>query len=368
MSDAVQVEQNEPVAASGQQPPAAPAANEYRWKPGAERPADNELFAFRTALAQTMQEEDAKPKKAKPKAPALLLGAVAVAALLAFVAYGGMTLIKPKPASLYIDLGTQRYDPSGLGGRLIAQWTGSAAYKFTLDPLDASQIPGFQAVVANPPHAITFTIRLKDAQAAVACQKDIVIPAGDQGNSGSQGTQAAIPNGDGSPDLAPRTTPTGDTMQNTSGDGGKIGETVLTGSLPCSLDAYRRIVAWDFSTDFPPLQSQQQWEKHEDAVAATHKGKSGPASPRTNYGGYTLIKSLPAPIEGDNVIVSDNPSRGIVATADGHAFLVGSAILVNPALDWQIFPAQIHYRCEKNAMCMLTRLSSHTAVHANLMK
>ena len=119
MSDAVQVEQNEPVAASGQQPPAAPAANEYRWKPGAERPADNELFAFRTALAQTMQEEDAKPKKAKPKAPALLLGAVAVAALLAFVAYGGMTLIKPKPASLYIDLGTQRYDPSGLGGRLI---------------------------------------------------------------------------------------------------------------------------------------------------------------------------------------------------------------------------------------------------------
>ena len=60
MSDAVQVEQNEPVAASGQQPPAALAANEYRWKPGAERPADNELFAFRTALAQTMQEEDAK--------------------------------------------------------------------------------------------------------------------------------------------------------------------------------------------------------------------------------------------------------------------------------------------------------------------
>jgi hypothetical protein len=57
-----------------------------------------------------------------------------------------------------------------------------------------------------------------------------------------------------------------------------------------------------------------------------------------------------------------------VATSSGHAFLVGTKILVNPALDWQIFPADIHYRCERNAMCMVTRLSSRTAVRAHLMK
>lgn len=279
--------------------------------------------------------------------------------------YGGITLVKPKAPS-FIDLGTERYDPAGLGGRLIAQWTGSAGYKFTLDPLDASQISGFQAVVANPAHAITFTIRLKDATNGVACQKDIVIPAAGQGNSGSPATEAAA--GEAGQALAPLTTPTGDTMQNAKGDSGKIGETELSGSLPCSLDAYRRIVAWDFSTDFPPLASQQQWEKHEDAVAAQRNGKGGAHGSKTNHGGYTLVKALPAPIEADDVIVSDNPSKGVVATAEGQAFLVGSSVLVNPALDWQVFPAQIHYRCEKTALCMVTRLNSHTAVRAHLLK
>ncbi len=353
MSEAVQLEQNEPVASANSQPaPASTPFSSDKYRPGQDRPADDELYAFRTAMAQAAEQETPKPKAPK----ANLIGLIVVACLVGtLLVIGGMTIFKAKSPNLYIDLGSQRYDPAGLGGRLIAQWSGSATYKFTVDPLDPSQVAGFRAVVANPPHAITFTLRLKDATDHVACQKDIVIP-------GSSRDAAA-------PDqaLASRSTATGDTMQNAAGSNGQIGETVITGSLACNLDAYRRIVAWDFSTDFPPLATQSAWLKHEDAVAPPNQ-KSKPGGARASRGSFALIKSLPAPLEADDVIVSDNPTLGIVATSGGHAFLVGSSVLTNPALDWQVFPAEVHYRCEKNAMCMVTHLNSRSAVRARLMR
>jgi hypothetical protein len=356
VSETVQLEQNESVTSGSTQPQAAQFSSEGKYRPGQDKPPDDELFAFRTAMAQSAQQEEAQPKASKANLLLIVALVIVVSVIGALLVFGGMMLLKPKTPSLYIDLGSQRYDPAGLGGRLIAQWTGNATYKFTVDPLDPSQIAGFRAVVANPPHTITFTLRLKDATDRIACQKDIVIPAAPQ-NAAADPAQA----------LASRSTATGDTIQNMAGDNGQIGESVITGSLPCNLDAYRRIVAWDFYTDFPPLANQSVWLKHEDAVAApTPKSKSGKASASRGY--FALIKSLPAPIEADDVIVSDNPTMGVVATSGGHAFLVGSSVLTNPALDWQIFPSEIHYRCEKNAICMVTHLNSRTAVHAHLMR
>jgi len=359
VSDAVQVEQNEPVTAASQTPAAPPISSDQKYVPGTSRPADDELYGFRTVLAESVAaEEAAQPERPQMNALVVVALVIAVMAVAVLLVFGGMMLLKPKSPDLYIDLGTQRYDPAGLGGRLIAQWKGSAAYKFTIDPLDPAQIPGFQATVANPPHAITFTLRLKDTADQVACQKDIVIPSAPLGPGGFDDVQA----------LAARTTPTGDIAQNVAGGNGQIGEMVLSGSLPCSLEVYKSIAGWEFATDFPPLTTQNDWEKHEDAVQAKAKKTRGGDSAAQSIGGYFFVKSLPAPVEADDVIVSDNPSKGIVATSSGRAFMVGSKVLVNPALDWQIFPADIHYRCEKNAMCMVTRLNSRTAVRARLMK
>ncbi len=218
---------------------------------------DDELYGFRTAMAQTLEEAEAQPKAPKANVLVIVALVILVSAIGALVVFGGMMLLKPKAPTLYTDLGSQRYDPAGLGGRLIAQWTGNAAYKFTIDPLDQSQIAGFRAVVANPPHAITFNLHLKDDTGRIVCQKDIVVAAQPQDGAAADPAQA----------LASRTTATGDTMQNVPGDGGQIGETVFSGALPCALEAYRSIVAWDFTTDFPPLADQSTWLKHEDAVS-----------------------------------------------------------------------------------------------------
>jgi hypothetical protein len=359
LSDAVQVEPNQ-TAAGGSSQASSSTAWSAKYVPGSERPAEDELYGFRTAMAEAAaQEEAAAPPKPKVDVRLAIMLLLLVTGIGGLITYAVMNWMKPKVPSLYVDLGTQRYDPAGLGGRMIAQWTGSATYKFTIDPLDLAQIPGFQATIANPPHAITFSIKLKDASASVVCQKDIVIPG--------------VPEGQGAFDeataLQPRTIPTGDTLQNVAGANKQIGEMVLTGSLACDLDAYKKIVGWDFTTDFPPLGTQQDWQKHEDTLQAdAKKAKNPPSKTPVSYGGYYLVKSLGSPIESDDVIVSDNPTKGVVVTSSGRAFLVGTSVLVNPALDWQIFPAEIHYHCDKTAMCMLTRLSSRSAVRAHLMR
>ena len=330
---------------------------ERRYAPGAQRLAEDELFGFRDEIAKSEAVERVVPVRPRTNPMMMIAMLIAVGGATALLFFGAAQWLRPKPPSLYIDLGTRNYDPAGLGGRLIAQWSGSTQYKLTIDPLDPTQIPGFQATVANPPHAITFMLLLKDASDRVACQKELVISGVPEGRGAVDETQI----------LAARTSATGDTVQNVAGSDGQIGEMVLTGALPCDIEAYKTIVGWEFSTDFPPLGTQEDWEKHEEKMQADAKKAKG-GSGQESIGGYFFAKSLPSPIEADDVIVGDNPSKGIVTTGSGHNFLVGSEVLRNPALDWQVFPAEIHYRCERNAICMLTRLSSRSAVRAHLMK
>jgi hypothetical protein len=358
VSSGVQVNQNEAVTADNSQSAGTRSWTDHKFVPGAERPSDDELYGFRSAMAATVEAEDKLPPPPKANLRLILMLGLLVAGAAAMLVYVGMNYFRPKPQALYFDLGTQRYDPAGLGGRLIAQWTGNAGYKLTIDPLDAATIPAFQATVANPPHAITFTLKLKDKSDGTVCQKDIVIPGQPQGAGDFDQTAA----------LAQRALPTGETMQNAAGKDGQIDEMVIDGSMGCNLEAFKQIVAWEFSTDFPPLSTQKDWEKHEAGIKAeAERGKSKDTAPKT-IGGYTFVNSLPTPIEADDSIVSDNPSKGIVVTGSGRAFLVGVKVLVNPALEWQIFPADVHYRCDRTAMCMVTRLSSHTAVRAHLLK
>ncbi len=80
------------------------------------------------------------------------------------------------------------------------------------------------------------------------------------------------------------------------------------------------------------------------------------------------IERLPVPIEGDDVIVADNPSRGTVETSGGRVFFLGVAGMRNRSAEWQVFPASIHFRCDKNGSCVLTRTGAHVSLQAWLMK
>ncbi len=312
--------------------------------------APEELFSFRKPEPPPEPPAAAPPPKSKMILMAIA-GVALVAALLGLIVIGTTTAIEPKPPVQYIDLGTQRFDPAGLGGRLIVRWEGNAEYQLSLDPLEQGFVPRFEAVAQNPPRPLSLTLRLRDAAGIVLCQKEVLFPP--------PAPEGTVP--DAAQLLQPQRTPSGDTVQNVAGEDGQIGEIAASGGLPCSAKAYARLVAWDFSTNFPTLDEQDAWLRHEGTVAPHQKH-------RVATGFMGQVQRLPTTIEGDDVIVGDNPTRGTVETSAGRLFLVASNASRNRGSEWQVFPAAIHFRCDKSGLCLLTRANSHATLPARLLK
>jgi hypothetical protein len=145
-----------------------------------------------------------------------------------------------------------------------------------------------------------------------------------------------------------------------TGEDGLIAEIDLTGPLPCGAKAYTTFKSWEFFTNFPTLAEQDEWLRHERAL-----------NPKGHGGNNALLgqtQHLPTAIEGDDVIVADNPTRGTVETSGGRLFYLGAAGMHNRTAEWQVFPASIHFRCDKNGSCVLTRTNSHASLQARLLK
>jgi len=352
MSDADQNEPREQAAAGGTQRPEGVKPSTYTVVPTPGRAPEEDLYAFRTTIDKAQVEAETPPQK--PRSFPFATLALAAAALVCLVAlfFAIPMLMKPKPPALYIDMGNRRFDPAGLGGRLIARWEGSATYQLSIDPLEPQQLDGFRAVAADPPHPLSIVIRLKDAAGLVACQREILLPA----------PMIAF---DTSPAgvLLPGNTPGGDRVQYVAGADGKLAEIALGGPLSCPADVYRRFAGWDFTSNFPDLAGQDEWLRHENALEEArnpHRASGAEWS--------TVVQHLPAPIEGDDVITGDNPKRGTVDTSAGRVFLVIKTGTGNRAPEWQIFPAAIHFRCDKNGICVLSRANARTTLQARLMK
>jgi hypothetical protein len=309
-----------------------------------------ELYAFRETMAPP-PAEPAPKRGISVSVPIIkILVLLALAAGAVFIVLAFPNVFRAKPPAPYIDLGSQRFDPAGLSGRLIARWETSGSYQLFLDPMDQEQVAGFAAVALDPPRQFSVTIRLRDAAGLVACQKQILFPAPLPHTPGSKPAPA----------LGPQQTLTGDTVENTTGEDGQISEIDLTGPLPCPEKAYATFKGWDFSSDFPTLAEQDEWLRHEKGLGVrVHAGSSEPSS---------QVERLSTPIEGDDVIVGDNPSRGTVETSGGRVFYLGVAGMRNRTAEWQVFPAAIHFRCDKNGSCILTRTNSHVSLQARLMK
>jgi hypothetical protein len=353
MSDADQHEPNRKsavggqLAGSGDEPPVA----QFEVVPPAPQSNLGELYSFRETMAPPA-ELAPQQKKGLPVPLGGILLVAAFLALVAFAVVEAPSLFQPKPPVPYIDMGSQRYEPAGLSGRLIASWEpqSGGSYQFFLDPIDPQQISSFAAVAQDSSRQLSVTLRFHDAAGLVACQKQILFPAS---VAHTPGTKFVAPR-------EPRQTRTGDTVENMTGADGQIAEIDLTGPLPCAAKAYSSFKSWDFFTNFPTVDEQDEWLRHERGLNA--KGHGG------NDGLSQQIQRLPTTIEGDDVIVGDNPSHGTVETSDGRVFFLGVAEMHNRTVDWQVFPAPIHFRCDKNGSCLLTRTNSHVSLQARLLK
>jgi hypothetical protein len=354
MSDADQSEPNQGSAAGGQSAGSGdePPVSKFELLPYTEKGDQKELYSYRDAMAPSAAEValQQQQKKKNPPIPfAKILMLVAVLALIALAIVAVPSLLQPKPPVAYIDLGSQRFDPAGLSGRLIARWEGSGSYQLFLDPSDPQQVASFAAVAQDPSRQLSVTLRIQDAAGLVACQKEILFPASVAHNPG---TKFVAPR-------EPQETQTGDIVQNMTGEDGLIAEIDLTGPLPCPAKAYASFKSWDFFTNFPSVVEQEDWLRHERALNAKGHG---------NEAFLSQVEHLPVPIEGDDVIVADNPSRGTVETSGGRVFFLGIAAMRNRSAEWQVFPASIYFRCDKSGSCVLTRTGSHVSLQAWLMK
>jgi hypothetical protein len=350
MSDADQHEPNQQSAAGGQSAGSGEEPPISRFEVLPTRDTNlGELYSFRETMAPPPAELALQQKKSPAIPFAKILVLVALLALIALTIVAVPSLLQPKPPVPYIDLGSQRFDPAGLSGRLVARWQGSGSYQLFLDPIDPQQMSSFAAVAQDPPRQLSVTLRIRDAAGLVACQKQILFPAS---VAHTPGAKFVAPR-------EPQQTQTGDTVQNMTGEGGQIAEIDLTGPLPCAAKAYATFKSWEFFTDFPTLAEQDDWLRHERGLNAKGKGNDELLS---------QIQHLPTPIEGDDVIVADNPSHGTVETSGGRVFFLGVAGMHNRTVDWQVFPASIHFRCDKNGSCVLTRTNSHDSLQARLLK
>ena len=352
MSDADKHEPGEQAAAGGSPPSERKERPTYTVVPTPGKATGDDLYGFRATLDPARLEQDAEPQqpKAFPVA-ALALGAAVIACAVALVFTIPM-LMKPKPPALFVDLGNQRFDPAGLGGRLITHWEKSATYDLTIDPLEPQQLDGFRVVAADPPYPLSIVIRLKDSAGLVACQKEILLPSP---TIAFDTSRAGV--------LLPDKTPGGDTVQYVTGADGKLAEIALAGPLSCSAEAYRRFTGWDFTSNFPTVAGQNQWLRQENALKEA--SKPHPAS-GAEWG--AVVQHLPAPIEGDDVTTGDNPKRGTVDTGAGRSFLITDKSAWERLSEWQFFPAAIHFRCQKNGVCVISRIKSRTTFQARLLK
>ncbi len=326
----------------------------------ADKARAEELFAFRAAIAAS--EPQATTEHETPKSSAIRIvtfAAVAVAALLVVVlAYLAFPKIaQGKAPALYIDMGNRRFDPAGLSGRLIARWEGSPSYQLYLDPVDQQDAAAFQTLAVNPPQPLSVLIRLLDPAGMVACQKEIVFPSAARPGKAIDPTQA----------LLPETTSSGDKVQDMAGPDGQIAEITASGPLPCSLQQYQRLSSWEFVSNYPTDADQKGALKQSNSQSLA----PSPERRRSSVGWHMApvqFQRLTAPIEGDDVIVGDNPATGVVDTGGGRVFAVGATGWRARTAEWQIFPAAIHFRCERTGVCTLTHVTSRTTLQARLVR
>ena len=333
------------------------AKNPYGFLPYAERPFQEELYAYRAEMIPAEPEPDPVVEKAKPKPipPSTFVFTGAGVVCLILIVLAIRQFAGQEAAAPYADLGSSKVEAAGLRGRLIARWVDKAEYELYIDPLTSNQAGGFAAVAGNPPHPLSFTIRLKDWHGDEVCQKEVLIPF----------NLPVEPDSDQAPTPVQQKTLTGDTVQNVDGGDGQIAEIVVEGDLPCRIKSYRRISGWELATNFPVLADQGEWAGREQERVATIRGKAAANSSKLPS---ARIRPLPAPIDGDDVIVGDNPTNGTVQTSGGRVFLLGGARVRARAPGWQVFPAAFHFHCDKNAFCVLTRPDAPTALQARLLR
>lgn len=273
------------------------------------------------------------------------------------------------------DLGQVSSATVGLQGHLYTKWDEKLEYRLTLEPIDSARHAQFALAVTNPARPLSIAIQLKDALGFVTCGREILVKfdarkaaalnlpvPGTQPGSASANPAAADFDRLAAQELDRQKGK--DIFQNETGPDGLASAISAQGELPCTRKAYESTVAWSFSPNFPLVDEQDDWFKRQSEPpvsmarqAAAARRRARPASEEEQSAFY---------IEGDEVMAAIDASAGTIETNGGKTFLIDKPAGQALAPGWQVYPANLHYRCDQSDICTLTRGNSAGVLHARL--
>ncbi len=264
------------------------------------------------------------------------------------------------------NLGQATAGAQGLTGQLFTEWNDKLIYRLTIGPTGDEQHAGFALAVSNPPRPVSFDIQVKDPLGFVLCSKTVVLrydPSLAAAASGQAQDQAAAIAQMQAQELARERGK--DIFQNALGPDGKVATISAQGDIPCTKKAYEKAASWSFSTDFPALAEQAELLKRQaEAEAKAERLARQSEAARKKAKRQAAATPLHFAVEGYDRISWSDPSLGVVGTDGGKTFVIDQRSRLNSG--WQAFPANIHYTCDQNAACTITRTGSAVVLHARL--
>ena len=305
--------------------------------------------------------------KRLPQLAMVLLGAAILAAIILAVTM----MDKPTSAApAFQDLGPGVSNIAGLKGHLVARWEKHAQYMLSFEPLFGIYKPGFSYTVGHPPGPLWINVRLLDSTGYALCGKQIefrlnpartnvdlsllhqpdakMVEVSNHPSGGSSaGTQPQQP--------AVRTI---DLFQNQMGDNGQVASVFAQGVLPCSEDQYKKFNYWDFSTNFPSLEQQDALMKA-PAIAAARAAEAAREAEKRRE-----ARSPHFYVEGDTSVDSYESASATLVAGTGQSFILTRRNESPTADAWAANNSRIHYKCDTQANCTLTRAGDGRIVEA----
>lgn len=302
-----------------------------------------------------------------PQVALVLLGAGILAVLISTVFVVHKPTLGAAPS--FQDLGPGASNVAGLKGHLVTRWEKKVQYKLTFEPLFGIYKSGFSYTVGHPPGPLWVDIRLLDATGYALCGKQILFQAGavrssvDIPSAHATGvkllkvSEAGPVGASGAANMKqPGRSP--DIFHDDIGDSGQVISVTAQGELPCSADQYKKFYYWDFSTNFPST-SQQDVLMKAPAIAAAKRAAEARAAERSRE-----ARTPHFFVEGDTSVSAYDASSETLQAGTGQSFILLKKNQATTANAWAATNAQIHYKCDTLANCMLTRAGDGRIVNA----
>ena len=346
-----------------------------------------------TATAEEIPQPSGAPAASEPVAGAQITGApelqpvapapplkidtmyiyAAVAAIIGVLAGLVVAVIfwGPSGHNSPYDLGTIVYSDDGITGQLILTWDKNFGYRLVVGPNDPVRMAGFSQAVNNAPRPFSVDIQLKDSKGSVLCGKTILLKFDPR-----KAAELAATDGSAASDSAAQVAHAldiasaeaqeltrehdQDVFQNDLDREGQTETITAQGEMPCPKQAFDRTTSWNFSPNFLTVDQQAELQNHlnsngPDTSAPPTQSAAIPPAPRKRTKKKAPVAPAAFAIEGDDELVNFDFAKGIMETGGRKFFAIDKLSVGNNLAAWQDVPANIHYRCDLNSLCIIKR-------------